>query len=41
MIQVNTKYIGQYFNIEIYNEYSDLDYLGYQYFQTLLYEETF
>ena len=39
-IQVNTKYISKYFNIQIYNEYSDLDYLGYQYAQTLLSENT-
>ena len=40
-IQVNTKYISKYFNIDIYTETQDLEYLGYQYFQTLLYEETF
>ena len=40
-IQVNTKYISKYFNIDIYTEKQDLDYLGYQYFQTLLYEKTF
>ena len=40
-IQANTKYISKYFNIDTYTETQDLNYLGYQYFQTLLYENTF
>ena len=40
LVQVNTKYISKYFNIDVYTKKKKLEYIGYQEYNTLLWKSS-